>query len=664
MTNDNIASLFDIVPTALLVVDNDCLITIWNAEMEAITGFLAKDVMHKSIKIVLPGLAYFCKDVFLFDQETRFQKRLEAEIQHRDGHTIPIGFSISRLTSKDSIPSGAIVIASDISERVRGEKLIQALTNAGRKAALAHTPEQVFAAMSDELSELNIWSLVTKLDNAGENLRLRHIDLRLSLSAANLNFKPEEELLAEELMQASAPVARTPYFLEMCKTEQTIFVKEYWSTKAGTTFPSFVAKFLKKLPFPRGADVIMAPLWEDRKIVGLLLVGGEIRADDVVPIGAFANQLSQLLANVDLWQNMEEQIVQRSEKLYQEQIRLNVILRHMTDAVIFTDAQECIQYVNPAWEKLNGYTLDEVLGKKSSIVTSTDTPEAIRHAMAQAVSHGLHFEGELVNRRKDGSTYEVYLAIVPVRDDKKNLQYFVGVLRDISTEKRLARAQDKFIAEMSHELRTPLTNIQLYLSLLEKGNSESYKKYMDTVKRESKRLHRLIESLLSISRHDHDRFNFTPATVNLNEFLQRLVEDRAELAQKDAITLEFAPMQDLPLVTLAPSLLEEATANLLTNAINYSKSGGTILVAPCQQKHDGFDWVGFSVSDTGYGITEDELPLIFDRFFRGSASQISKATGTGLGLSLCKQIIDRHDGRIDVKSKLNEGSVFTIWLRA
>ena len=657
--------LFDIVPTALVIVDSNCQISAWNVGMEELTGHLAKDVMQHSLKEILPELAMYLDNLHIMQQDSCFKRRIETEIQRQDGCIIPIGFSISRLKSTGFVPNGVIIIASDISEQRRSEELLKALTRAGRKAALARTAEQAFSALSNELKALGIWSLVFKLENAGKDLALDHIDPQSVLEDADDVSQYKKEWLSKMLRQFSIPAEKATHFMEMCRTGQPVFVEKFFSSVPLTLNAHLNNMLREKHPLARGDDVIMAPLWQDGEIVGDLLVGGAVRVEDQATIGAFAIHLAAALANAEMWEEMEEQIIQRTDKLYQERARLDAILKSMTDAVFFTDADKRIQYVNPAWEKLNGYTLEEALGKKSGFVLNrNDTSEVIQHTIALAAIEGKYSEGEIINRRKDGSTYEAYLTVMPVRNEKAEVEHFVGVLRDISNEKRLARAQEKFIAQMSHNLRTPLSNIQLYLSLLQKENPpEVHERYLETIGRESKRLHRLIEDLLSASRHDHGWVHFAPELIDINDFLQHIIEDRRELAIKDGIKLEFIPTQDLPHINADPSALEQVAETLLANAIAYSKSGSTVIIRSCRQVYGRQEWVGFSVSDSGYGITHEELPLIFDRFFRGSASHISNAQGTGLGLSLSKQLIDQHGGRIDVESTPNKGSTFTVWLK-
>lgn len=220
----------------------------------------------------------------------------------------------------------------------------------------------------------------------------------------------------------------------------------------------------------------------------------------------------------------------------------------------------------------------------------------------------------------------------------------------------------RFVADVSHELRTPLTNIRLYLDLLDKGRSERFADYLETLHRETNRLIDLIEDLLTVSRLDAGTAEMAPSWIDLNSMALSLVEDRRRLVSKLDLEIRFEPQSDLPLVRADERMISQAMANLMTNAVNYTPPGGSITVRT-DTIADGLNkWARLSVVDTGLGISESEAPRLFERFFRGSASRARGIAGTGLGLAICKEIMERHRGRITAASTEGQGSTFTIWL--
>jgi signal transduction histidine kinase len=240
--------------------------------------------------------------------------------------------------------------------------------------------------------------------------------------------------------------------------------------------------------------------------------------------------------------------------------------------------------------------------------------------------------------------------------------------RTAELEQALAKAQaadqlkTRFVADVSHELRTPLTNIRLYLDLLDKGRTEKFADYLETLHRETSRLIDLIEDLLTVSRLDAGTAEMEPIWIDLNSMAAGLVEDRRRLVARVDLSIDFDPQADLPLVRADERMISQVVANLMTNAVNYTAPGGRITVRTDTIADGEKKWARLAVVDTGLGILENELPRLFERFFRGSASRARGVSGTGLGLAICKEILDRHGGRITATSQAGKGSAFTIWL--
>lgn len=223
------------------------------------------------------------------------------------------------------------------------------------------------------------------------------------------------------------------------------------------------------------------------------------------------------------------------------------------------------------------------------------------------------------------------------------------------------RIKSRFVSDVSHELRTPLSNIRLYLDLLTLGKPERFPSYLETLDRETNRLARLIEDLLAISRLDAGAAMFQPSEFDLNSLASVLVEDRRRLFAQKGLKLEFSPQPDLPAIFADERMVTQVVANLLTNAMQYTLSG-SVTVSTASQTEGGRSWVTVTLADTGLGILAEDLPYLFERFFRGASSRLVRAPGTGLGLAICKEILDRHGGRVTVESEEGRGSAFTIWL--
>ncbi len=227
--------------------------------------------------------------------------------------------------------------------------------------------------------------------------------------------------------------------------------------------------------------------------------------------------------------------------------------------------------------------------------------------------------------------------------------------------KELDTLKSKFIADISHELRTPVATLNLYMDLLQRGKPEKKLKYMQILRQKTDQLVRLTDDILNISRLNLYEGNQPFTAVNLNETAAIVVAMYQERAQAADISLSFNPAEQLPPVWAERNQLLQAITNLIDNALNYTPAGfiqiTTYLLAKSQQ-------VCLQIQDTGIGIAPEEIPHIFQRFYRGQAVSQSNTSGTGLGLAIVNEIVDLHNGRIIVESELGKGSIFRVCLPA
>jgi two-component system phosphate regulon sensor histidine kinase PhoR len=203
--------------------------------------------------------------------------------------------------------------------------------------------------------------------------------------------------------------------------------------------------------------------------------------------------------------------------------------------------------------------------------------------------------------------------------------------------------------------------MRLYLDLLTLGKDDRFEGYLATLTRETERLSRLIDDLLTISRIDVGAASPQRAPCDLNAMAHTLVQDRLKLFGNKGLDLQFTPEPGLPRTHGDERMLSQVVANLLTNALQYTPQG-SVEVSTALQETGGRSWITLTVSDTGLGIAAAEQGRIFERFYRGDSSRQVRAPGTGLGLAICSEIVERHGGKITLESQLGKGSRFTVWL--
>jgi signal transduction histidine kinase len=405
------------------------------------------------------------------------------------------------------------------------------------------------------------------------------------------------------------------------------------------------------------ASLLMLPLVTQDRTIGLVelmdMQTGRKFSPREIDLGlSLASHAASAIENANLYrrlqdyaQELERRVEKRTQQLQSATDYLEDILASVPDAIFVLDENQEILRTNQAGEKLR----------------------------CQAKATGLDlFHPQLLKTLKDGDEPNIH-SILEVQgrayqalsskmnhNDSQPTKKII-IFRDVTHFRELDQIKTQFVSDVSHELRTPLTNLSLYLGLL--TNVEDPQKqndYMLTLQRETDRLTHLIEDLLTISRLEASRIQFQIRATDINQLVENLVCDRAFFAAQKEILLDFLPAKNLPAALADENMLTQAISNLLTNAINYTLPNGSIHV---RTTYPETDWITIEIADTGVGIPAAEIERIFDRFYRGGASQETGAEGTGLGLSISEEIIHRLNGKISLESLPGEGSTFTIWLR-
>ena len=223
----------------------------------------------------------------------------------------------------------------------------------------------------------------------------------------------------------------------------------------------------------------------------------------------------------------------------------------------------------------------------------------------------------------------------------------------------LDQMKSNFVANVSHELRLPINNLLLYLDLLNKGNAEKRDGYEAQLRLNTERLNRLVDNILNLSRLEAQRGDDPLLPIDLNALVEGVVSMIASSIKEKAIDIQYQPDLNLPPVRGNKDQLIQVMTNLLNNAVKYTDRG-QIYVRTLWQCTE--ETVCFTVTDTGMGILPEDIPNIFNRFFRGRQSVRSQVPGSGLGLSIVREIVEQHNGRITVKSAPGKGSTFTVCL--
>lgn len=415
---------------------------------------------------------------------------------------------------------------------------------------------------------------------------------------------------------------------------------------------------------------LWVPIVGHEQILGLLALGPKIGGDvfsgeDLDILRVLARQMGPVIENLHLLMRLrqhaselEQRVRERTEELYDAKERVEAILASVGDGVIVTDLDGTIIRVNAAFEKQSGFASEEIVGSELNALLALDGKVDLFSDIKSTLENGGIWSSSLSQKRKIGKNFDVQLTVAPVRDQSGRVVSYVGSQIDITRQKELERMKDTFVADVSHELRTPTTNISLYLELLENAQPQKQHQYISIIKEQSQQLVKLVEDILDLSRLTRVKIaKGSFSYFDLGLLIDQVITSLRPLANGAGISLKNEAALDLPVFYGEQNQIARLLSNLLSNSIRYTTKGYVKVKAIRDDQQ-----VCIEVSDSGIGINTDDLPHIFERFYRGKNVRQSKISGTGLGLAIVKEIVELHEGRIEVHSESNLGSKFTVWL--
>ena len=336
-------------------------------------------------------------------------------------------------------------------------------------------------------------------------------------------------------------------------------------------------------------------------------------------------------------------------------------------SIIITDRQGNIEYVNPAFTEINGYTPEEIYGKKPSILSSGMQQQDFYQDMWQTISRGEFWSGTLRNIRKNGEMYWAKLKISPVTNANGQISNYVGIETDISDfieakekAERANKAKSEFLSSMSHELRTPLNAILGFSQLLQIEKQTSYTdaqhSYLDNISKAGDHLLGLIDEVLDLARVEAGKLTFDFQTVNVRLILDDCMDLSEASYNTLNVTVEDRTDQELPLLRVDPLRFKQVLLNLISNAKKYNSENGFVYLNSEILMNGS---LRISVRDTGGGIALDRQKDLFKPFNR-LGKEDSGVEGTGIGLLLTKQIVEEMQGQIGFESTPGQGTVFWV----
>jgi PAS domain S-box-containing protein len=373
------------------------------------------------------------------------------------------------------------------------------------------------------------------------------------------------------------------------------------------------------------------------------------------------------------------------EQALADQSHLNQTLtENITTSLLFLDKEQRTTYVNPAWEKMSGYTLEEMRGQIAHNLVHHTYPDGRPFPMEECpIDQALPFfkpvrDWEDVFVHKDGHFYNVICNAEPIYEKGEPIGTVVEV-RDITMQKEVERSlreakaaadranqrKSQFLANMSHELRTPLNAIIGFSEMLLAGmasSPEKQQKYIENIATSGHHLLHMVNDILDLSKVEADKMHLERKPVDLESLLMEVLEELKPQAASRLVRLHFHRPPERFQLEADPVRLRQVVYNLLTNAIKFNKPNGQVYVRLSLEQQPAGTWCVMAVEDTGIGIPQDKMQELFSQFYQIDSSTSRKYEGTGLGLALTKRLVELHGGTIEVKSEESRYSIFTVRL--
>ena len=355
--------------------------------------------------------------------------------------------------------------------------------------------------------------------------------------------------------------------------------------------------------------------------------------------------------------DLSEVIRLTQENLEQESKRLHSILSYMTDGVLATNRRGQITMINDMAKKQLGVQKEEVLNKSILELLKIEDEYELRDLITQIP------ELTIDSQDANGEYLSLRVRFALVRRESGFISGLVAVLHDTTEQEKEERERRLFVSNVSHELRTPLTSVKSYLEALDEGAlydpvaPDFIKVSLD----ETNRMMRMVTDLLHLSRIDNATTQLDVELINFTAFITFILNrfDKMRIQDEEK---KYELVRDYPInsvwIEIDTDKMTQVIDNILNNAIKYSPDGGKITVSMKTTE----DQMILSIKDQGLGIPKQDLPKIFDRFYRVDRARSRAQGGTGLGLAIAKEIIKQHNGFIWAKSEYGKGSTFTIVL--
>jgi len=606
-----LASIVESSDDAIIGKALDGTILSWNKGAENLYGYSAGEVIGRPISILAPAdrrneIPEILERIRRGEKVAHF----ETVRRRKDGTLVDVSVTVSPIVSANGEVTGAAMIAHDISERKRAEAELMFKT-----------------ALLEAESETTIDGILV-VDETGK------------IASYNRQFALMFGVPEDQQGQNDRPVLEhvLPLFADSARFLELVdYLYEHREKKCRDEIV---------LVDGRTLDRYSAPLVDSRGVYR---------------------------ARVWYFRDITER------KRAEERLRkLSRAVEQSPAAVMITDVHGAIEYVNPKFTQITGYTAAEVKGQNPHILKSGKQPAVVYEELWRTILAGGEWRGEFANRKKSGEIYWESASIVPIRDSAGAITHFLAVKEDITERKRAEeelhrakeaaeaanRAKSQFLANMSHEIRTPMNGvIGMAGLLLDTELSLEQRRYAEIVRSSGEALLAVINDILDFSKIEARRLNLECADFDLRSVLEYAASLVGIKTTEKKLELVCEVVPGTPCLLRGDAgRLRQVLVNLLGNAVKFTPQGEVAVTVHVDSEDERTATLHFTVRDTGIGFRQEQASVLFEPFVQADGSKTRRYGGTGLGLTISKQLVEMMGGQIGVRSQEGKGATF--WFTA
>lgn len=624
---------------AIILIDNKGDVVFWNPAAHRILGYTAEEMRGKNFHQMIPPHKYRADHVKHFSHFRKtgkgrlIGKNIELEAIHKDGHVISIELSLA--ATKIDEKWGATGLIRDITERKQTEAQLKKYQN---------QLEDLVKQRTDALE--------------ASNIQLKEQQYRLNAAFTSSGYSWWDMRVQDNKLHThSGKLEAMGYSAE--QVDESI---SWW----------------KKQVHSKDLKVI----WNIKNKItrGTSSFNCEIRLRNKNGIYHWFNERGSVIerdknGNPIRIIGTSEDITEKKKTNF-ELLKLSKAVQQSPFVVVITNQAAQIEYVNPAFERLTGYQLDEVLGKNPKILNARKSPKSTYIDLWNTILSGKTWTGELCNKSKTGNIFWENAVITPVFDDEGSIVNFIAIKENITERKQFIedlekakqdaeagnRAKSEFLANMSHEIRTPMNAVIGFTDLLyRKIDNPQHLKHLESIKTSSKNLLTIINDILDVSKIEAGKIEIQKAPVNVLTILEELETIFSQEADNKGLAFSTnAQYTGTILVASDEIRIKQVLFNLISNAIKFTSRGFVSVTLKKDQIEK--NRLCFVVSDSGIGIPKALQQTVFDTFVQQEGQDYKTYGGTGLGLTISKKLANLLGGDILLESEKDKGSTFTFEL--